>query len=616
MSRRLRGMMGRRWNPLVLGESLPIARGMKISRWFGRSLLLASLLAAVWKAHALYNPELVDVASESTAIDALKRVDLPLWELGGRLRTGKPPQPMPTPRAPLWSWADPAVYGVDSETQAAIQAFEDGEPDEAEYLFRKLADSSGAWQPRYNQAISLAQLGLVDRALFVLEEAAEELTSARYSGLDRDPAYLSAWIVNHYALAEIRLQHEPDECLGPIRDLKRAVGRLETFVRSDGVRAAGRELPFRLSPTKLNSYDVWLRLNELYLQCEDYPAEYFGRRFGTERYRDQRVANPDLSLNSEGLFSQQANICWGNDGQTRDCWWRLNYNYLHWQSRTMTAALNPAFSANWPTLARLYQHLASILAKEDRSSDALSLLSTTSKLVQAAEPDLDAAEKQEWQESLEALALYIAVGGDDTTPERYAALGEPYQGRALADLELDGAEDWQLKGMSYALSQRWQEQVRGGEMDKMYEEIQAARGQIPARYFNSLKSWWEDEVQPEFRARLVRVIGEERSNSPERALAVRDFRSAYMGDGWPLRSSWVWLAPHWPALLFRLLIGMLFFGLWALVHRYVVYPYLLYNTNYYESEFRRRYKERQKEKLPFIAPELEEYRRKLRQATR
>ncbi len=50
-------------------------------------------------------------------------------------------------------------------------------------------------------------------------------------------------------------------------------------------------------------------------------------------------------------------------------------------------------------------------------------------------------------------------------------------------------------------------------------------------------------------------------------------------------------------------------GLW-LVYRFVIYPYLLYSTDYYKTEFHHRHRLRQKAKKPFTGREIGEWAKK------
>ncbi len=606
---------GLTWVPDQLGRSLPIARGLRRSLIAGTALALLGLATVIRLVYSDYAPDVTPLPAsevERTVAERLADLTLTPWDPGAALSETELPPFVSAPEPTLWQDRHPGdPPPADPQRVAeARRRFAGGAAGyvAAATLFERAARANpSSWSLRYSQGISLYRAGgFHSRAAAVLTRALGNLAAYDHGYRD-DPTHHAAAIATRYAASLANLR---DDCVTSIRHLKLAAKSMGSFVNAEGALVFDRSLPFRLTPTPLDNYDIWNTLAQAYLECEGkYPQEYFARWTDGRRFTQIEYSDPDAAVIQDGPFPTELADCIANDGSSSRCWALSNLNRLYSASRQLLPAdgVDPpaAFRDTLPSLARMAFNVALLAAGGPHPAAAVGYLQQAGRLNRTA-PAAVALEGP-----ITDLGRYLAPKTGD-----YAALAEPYRGRSVSELPFDQAPSPEaLKGMAWALSERWQSQLEARQPGRMIDEIDAAVQRIPGVYLDSLKSW-RREVHRQLQAALADEIEvERRKDNPATALAIRDFRADYLGDGWPGAARAAWTSWSFWTRVGLLVSGwiVLVAGL-GLVYRFVIHPYLLYSTDYYRTEFHHRHGLRQKARKPFTGREIGDWTSKREEA--
>lgn len=604
---------GSGWSPFRLGRSLPLDRGLAISRWTLVGLaLLAGVLALVLARRAAYPPVEVPAgaAAERLVTARLARVELPAWDPGPPLpATDSPPWESFPPPPPWWRHhpGEPALGGAAGELAAqARRDLEAGDPQAAATRLLRAAAARPGWGTHFNAGVALLAAGDGRRAHDAFLRALERLERLEPGWRGR-PVHHAAEIAGRYGAGKAALA--AGDCLAAIQHLRLAVRHLRSYVEAEGALVYDRKLPFAVAEAGLDNHAVWGTLAEAYAACEgrfpgDYPREYGEQDFAGE------VARADAPEVREGPFPAALAACVEAETPSARCWAYSNLNQVAWASRSyfpdgaegkdeagrdLSAAGRDLSAAVLPSLARLAYDVAWLAAgsEEDRGQ-APRFLTYAARLDRRAEvPGLD--------ERIGELGRHLAPA-----TRNYSLMAEPWRRRDLAGLTLEaGLAPEELKGAAWALTERWQGLLERHQPQQMFTEIDAqARRAGP--WGESLLAW-KRQAQEALQQALAGAIAEARTNGDlPRAAALRDYRAPWLGENWPGTARGAWLTA--PVLLLwtglALLWLLLAAALW-LLHRLVVYPYLLYTTDFYRLEYRRRHAERQRAGKPFTRDEIE-----------
>lgn len=598
---------GGSWNPRRLGRSLPFYRELWISRGVIGGLIL--LLAVVFfvRGRSRLDPEVerLDAAAAERLVKGhLAKVadDLPKWTPGGELPPTEAPEWMRFPAPEPWPRglpAEPPLRGRAAELAAdGRRDLAAGNPQAAATRLLRAVELQPQWGLLFTAATALGAVGDHGRALATFLSAEERLEALERSGVDGADLH-AARIATRYAAGRAALA--AGDCLAAIPPLRRAVAALGAYIDAEGAMVYDRKQPFRVREAGLDNHAVWATLAEAYATCEGrFPAEYpsyYGAQSFAGEYR--RADDPEIV---GGAFPAGLAACVDAGDPSSRCWAWSNLNkvlqasrdYLPGENGEPTRRLDGVLLDSF---ARLVYDAAWLGATSDQEADrALA----SRYLTAAAHLDRE-AEVPELATRIAALGRYLApLTGDNS------ALAEPYRRQSLDDVILEaGLPPEALKGIGWALSERWLDQLQARQPEAMLAAIdEQVRRAGP--HGESLRQW-RSTLQEAMRQRLAAEITTLRRNDdPASALAIRDFHADWLGEEWPstARRAWIdgrmilgWLGL---ALLFLALAG----GLW-LFHRLVVYPYLLYTTDYYRREHRRRHAERAKDGKPFTRDELE-----------
>jgi len=594
-----------RWGPHELGYSLPIAQSLQ--RWAGglAVLAVAALVGLIFLLRDLGQPAEAP-ASESMvrshATRTLARVSLRPWDPGDQLPRVDPPGFLPAPEPPLSHAhhpSDPPLRDPDM-VERALRQIERGEAlvGAATRLSQAADAQPDSWLLAYNSGVAFLRTGFDDRAQEALRRAQQHLDdlSSRYRGNFRHYAFV---VLNRYALARAL---ERDDCVDAIWHLKLAVNDLGTYVDVGEAEVFDRTLPFSLTGTSLSNLDVWTALNSAYLHCDDYPGKYFRRRPNAQRFRQGEYDNPQAAQVREGPFFRELSACIENDGATAHCWVVSNLNRLIAANRPLLERpeLPGDFELHRGALARLALNTSLLAATGEDKEGAVTYLEQGARLARGA---------QEQAGQIDALGRYLAA-----EVQNYSALALPYRNRSAPEMPFaDDPSPEAVKGMAWALRERWQGFLGREQPGEIFKEVEEARQMIPGAFLASLDDW---EVAA--RAALEKALAEEirlqkRRGNQALAAGLRDFRPGYVGPGWPERANDAWWTPGLRITWWSLIVLYLsFLATLVLFYRRVVYPYLMYTADYYKSEFERRREERRAKNLPLTGRDIFERRQSRR----
>lgn len=586
------------WRPRELGYSLPIAG--RLQRW---ALALAALgavsLIALAVILSLLGRPGTDPAEEAfvrqTVLQRLSRVELPVWEPGADLEPLPPPDfASPPPPAPALEPhpGDPPTRGADRLARALRELEGDDFYDAATDLVEMAEQQPRSWLLAYDSGLGYLAAGFPERAVGAFGKAGERLDVYATSYASR-PEHHAAAIANRYALAHALRR---DDCILSIRHLKIAVRDLRRFKDTGGGRTLDRRSPYPIEPTELSSLDVWSALLEGYLDCDAYPAAYFERYPDARSFRDSEYGDPTVAAVTDGPFPNELSACIESNGATGRCWAASNLNTLYRANRSFLTRddLPRALEEMRQPLARLAFNAARLAATGEDAANAPELLLQAYRL-DPSDPDL--------VERIDRLARHLGV-----EQSNYTVLAERFRGRDVEALGITPAtSNDDLKGMAWALRERWQRHLEAEQPDRVFADVAAAREVIPATHLDSLRAW-EEEAREAMRDALAAEIRElKKRGKTALAAGLRDYRADYLGAEWPDRAdaAW-WTAGLRAAQVLLFAVTLVFLLALVLVYLYLVHPYVVQTTDAYQAEMARREAEWRAFDRPVTGPEMYE----------
>lgn len=595
---------GLTWSPRRLGRSLPLHRRLWLSR--GIAIAVTVLMGGwvLWEGLAAVFPAVEpEPDAEHVVIRHVKHMELPRWDPGPGLPEAERPPWEAFPPPSLWRGGpvgDPPLSGRALELAAqGRRELQEGNLEAAATSYLRAANLQPTWEVLYSTGLTLLEAGDPELAADKFGEAEarlQQLSAAGASG----PVYHAALVATRYAAGHAHLQFD---CLDAIFHLRRSVRALDDYVDAGGAFVRDRQRPFRVSEAGIDNLAVWATLARAYERCEGkFPDEY-ERRWKRKQDFAQEYQRADREVR-DGPFANELAACVAGGAASRSsrCWAYSNLNKPVWASRTYYArddeetvgkGLSPSVL---DSLARLVYDAAWLAAdaEEDRAR---------------ASTYLGYAARLDRKAKVPGLASRIATLGRHLAPttKDYSFLAEPWRRRDLTSLTLDARlkpED--LKGAASALQERWLRHLRSGRPELMVEEIDA-QVRRAGSHGRSLLSW-KDEVQEKLRETLVTAMQTERRNGNfAAALAIREYKAPWLGPGWSSHAFRAWLTwSVWFRWVYLLLLWLLLVSAVWLVHRLVVFPYLVYTTDSYRLEHQRRHAERRRQGKPFTRDEIEE----------
>lgn len=594
-----------RWEPHELGHSLPIARGLRRAALALAAAALAALLLVVWLLLRLDSPGAEPAGADAvrrTALERLGRTELPVWDPPGELPEAEAPGFASPPPPPLLAIPHPADPPPPPELPGLLDELgETAAFGAATRLDRARFAQPRSWLLAYDSGVAFLGTGFADRAERSFTAAMQRL-DAYASGFPRSPAHHAAAVATRYGEG---LARGRDDCVEGVRRLKFAVAQLDPFLRSGGAEVPDRRVVFRLSPVPLTNLDVYSALAESYLDCGEYPGTYFERYRGADEFAEAEYANAGAREIRDGPFAEELAACVEAGGTTGRCWALANLNKLHAANRDLLAAesLPPAFEPFRPELARLAYNVALLAATGPAPDGAGRHLQIAGRLDRGGPGEGGLAPE------IRRLGLYLA-----RTAEDYTALAEGYRGRSPAAMPFSaGAPAEEIKGMAWALRERWQQLLAQGRPEAVFAEVAQTRQRLPDEHLASLARW-EDEAREAIQDALAEEIRtQKRRGNVALAAGLRDYREPWLGDDWPDRADAAWWTPKLHLARAGLLLAFVLFlvGL-ALLYRSVVYPYLMSTASYYQPELARRTELRKRDGLPVTGEEIQRWQRSRR----
>jgi hypothetical protein len=603
------------WRPQGLESTQPLAP--RLRRWvFGLAAVAGFALAGLWLAvGALGAPSSATVApaaTEQVVLERLARTDLPVWDPGVELPPTETPEYLPPPAPPIADRPhpeDPPVPNVAAEALRRIEtAVREGETLPAEavaLLYRAADDTRASWLLSYGTGIAfLRSDGFADQARFQLDRAQVRIESyeVQYA---RQPTHHAASAVTRYASGHATLR---SDCVGAIQDFKLAVSALNRYVASGGAAVVDRKQPFPLDPFDLESLDVWMALAWGYVECEGrYPAEYV-RRLGREVDWSAEYSTPDHPEIENGPFPAPLARCVETGGASSRCWALSNLNKLWIVNRRLVEGDPERLDRRRrDALARLAYDVAYLAATGDgeEATDG-SVPSAAGEILRRARALARGTSDEALAAAIDRFGRHLATEGRDFT-----AFAEPYRGLAPAAMPFsaDNTPE-EVKGMAWALRERWQGHLAARSPGRIFEEVAVVRGRVPDAHLDSLAAW-EASARAALREALADEIRvQKKRDAGPLAAGLRDFRAGYLGPEWPDRAESAWWTPGLTAAKWGLvaLYGLFLVAL-AVVFRKMIRPYVLYTTDFYRTEMARRFEERRAKDLPVTGEEIYRWRR-------
>lgn len=608
MSRGLPWGAGLTWSPRRLGRSLPVHRSL----WFWRALALAVTAGvgawALWQGLAAAFPGVEpDPDPETVVVRHVSALEVPPWDPGPALAATERPSWEAFPPPSHWRGGpvgDAPLAGRARDLMAqGRRELQAGNLEPAATSFLRAANLQPAWEALYAAGLALHEAGdseLAAERLSQADERLQQLATAGAAGAS-GPTFHAAQVATRYAAGLAALEFD---CLDAILHLRRAVRALDDYVDAEGAFVRDRRRPFRVREAGVDNHAVWATLARAYDRCEGtFPDEY-ERRHGRAQDFAQEYGSANAREIADGPFASALAACAGGGAAARSsrCWAYSNLNKPVWASRVYFARPDPESVGKGlePTVLDSLTRLV---------YDAAWLATGSEKDRPRASHYLGFAARLDRKAEVPGLAGRIAALGRHLAPttKDYSFLAEPWRRRDLSTLSFDaGMKPEDVKGAAAALRERWVEHLHAGRPDLMIEEVDSQLRRA-GPHGASLRSW-RDEVQAAFRQALVAALRTERGNGNlATALAIRDYAAPWLGPDWPNEASGAWIT--WDVRLRWLGLALLWLAVTVLVwlfHRLVVFPYLVYTTDFYRLEYRRRHAERRRRDKPFTRDEIED----------
>ncbi|HUO87327.1 MAG TPA: hypothetical protein VM617_08035, partial [Thermoanaerobaculia bacterium] len=393
-----------------------------------------------------------------------------------------------------------------------------------------------------------------------------------------DPAVAAAETVTLSAAAAAQAG---EDCLAAVNRGRLAVAALERYRDAAGVAVYDRKLPFAVLEGGIDSPHLWNRLADAYRRCDRPYSEYRRRWRQATSFRDSEYSTVGEEIRG-GPFPAQLAACVAADDPELSCWALSNLNKVYARAKILYPQPGKEASelarAHAEGLAAIAYNAAWLASRhQDDRPRALDALGRASRLPLPADAELTTR--------LGALSRHLAPETGD-----YSFLATAWRGRPDDALRLDGGQaPEEVKGIAWALSDRWIGHVRAGRPGDLVAAAEAWRPRA-GPYGGSLATWIE-EVRQRFRRELAAEVRTRRANGDLPAAAgLYRLEATWLGEDWPPRlaalgtgtlATWGLIGLCWLALVTAA----------AAVHRMVVVPYLLDTTDVYRLEHRQRHRQ-------------------------
>ncbi|HKH44707.1 MAG TPA: hypothetical protein VKM72_08595, partial [Thermoanaerobaculia bacterium] len=522
--------------------------------------------------------------AEQLVSQHLAKAPLPQWDPGPSLPKADLPAREPFPPPPLWQAGPIGDAPLEGRAlELAAQGREDFANGNFQAAATRLLDASRlqpTWEVQYDAGLSLLAAGDSQLAAQKLVAAEERLLVLANSDT---PAFHAAQVATPYAAGIAFLEFD---CIDAIFRLRRAVRPLQDYADAAGTPVYNRQLPFRVREAEVDSPTAWATLARAYDGCEGKFPRDFESRYERQQDFAAEYKRADIPEVREGPFAGSLADCVaaGKETISSRCWAYSNLNKAAWGARSYFPQSDEAPVGRGldrtllPSLARLAYEIAWHAAGTEKDRQQAGTY-----LVYAARIDRQ-AKVPGFADRIAELGRYIAP-----ITKNYSLLAEPWRRRDLNTLTFDAnMKPEEIKGAAWALQERWGGHLRDGDPKLMMEEIDSQISRA-GPHGASLQSW-KAEVQEKLRETLATAMLTERTNGNlPAALAIRDLAAPWLGSGWSAQAFRAWLTwKVWLRWAFLLLVWLLATAAVWFFHRLVVFPYLVYSTDYYRLEHQRR----------------------------
>ncbi len=578
-------IIGIGWIPIKLGNSLPIQGRLWISRLGCIGIALLGPAAFLLQ----LRPFVPSLAAEDTRRIVEKRladIDLPLLKGVASSPTGiSPPGYLESP-APA-PWRNPLLDSIGSESlRLGLAEFDKSHFREAANHLRK-ATSDGSretWLPFYHLGITELRLKEYMSAMQSLTEALRLLNLSKREIEPLEWAAARIAILRALGIVTHRSGNEAKNEAEALRYFKLAVGGLRDY---EGNIVYSRKHLFKFDFLDIDSFDIWNTLVWGYIHSP-IGTEIYDTEYPLATPFDQDDCLDNASVNEENPFHWEIEQCIANNEPLHLCRAYLNLGCVYSANRDFYEGENNEFRA---TLARLAYNVAWLITSygfDSLQDEAPTPVERVSRFLELASEFSDG--NSECEQRVLDLSRYLAFQNpkhrslvSDAVVEKD---GAPFESQ---DLENIGRESAEL--LLWRLYIRWQGLLRQEKPGQMITEVDE---QLPfAGDFYAFLSAWKREVKKEFRDALAKEIMKElEQGRSSRALGIQRWRAPYLGSSWPWKARITWLGVVFSrsALFWMVLtvVWVVFLGISWLLHRGVVVPYLIYTTDYYLNEYRKR----------------------------
>lgn len=622
MSSRLPSRGYRKYDPSRLGHSLPVARGMARGRWvaLAAGLLVLAAVARIWQAQLAPRVE-ARVPLEHQPAELLRAVPdkvsddrrgLPVWDPGPPLSEVDAPDFLLVRDA---GFSGATLPGDGDNLGEMITLAQDylaqGDPTAARAVLQRLLRSyPESWTLRYNLGMVALRSGHPVRAQEHFTEA-RGLADQRQGRYDDSARFFAAKVATRYSLGLARLR-DPSSCEEGIVELKRAIGDTKSYLETADILAADENDLFRIEGFELDSYQIRNALIEGYLMCGRYPEAYFARRSWAQSFQESEYGKADDPQLLAGPFADELAECVVQTTPSGRCWALSNLNQVYLSSKAYlpdadgSSRLPPRLAPAAGSLVRMMYNIAVLVAQRSESTDDSEASRQANGFLETAYLIHQRYPDPELRQRIEQFGRHLAAAS-----QNYALLGLPYRDVATDRLSW-GPESTpeDMKGVAWALRERCHDALRQGRPAAVFPLIDGVRSRLPSPGDVSSLDAWSEQVRRNLQnAILDRMSVAIEEGETSEALGLRLLEEPYLGDDWSRRAWRRWLtAGRLLVLLSSLMVGIGLWWLGRLLLQKVLLPYLLYNSRFYESEFRYRHQELKAQHIPFTAQELAERR--------
>ncbi len=576
------------WVPIKLGKSLPIQGRL----WMSRLVCIVVILLGPAAVVLLLKPLSLGLSENDTraAVEHhLAKVNLPLMQQGeGGSSTAVakellPPDYLESP-AP-GPWKNLTLNSIESESlRLGLVEFEKSRFREAVIHFQRAThyESREAWLPFYH-------LGITEFRLKEYLSAKQSLTDAlrRLNLLEREIAPIE-WaaariaILRSLGIVTHRGGHQPEDEAEALHYFKLAIGGLELYERR--IVYSKRYL-FKIAPLGIDSFDVWNNLVWGYISSPNGTKAYnMAYPLATPFEQDYCLDYP-LAI-EESPFYWEIEGCLDQSEPLHLCWAYLNLGCVYFANKDLYEDVSTDFRAS---LSALAYNVAWLIANYGSTSpQAPSRMERAAQFLGLASTFSD--QNSDCERRILALSRYIAF----QDPAYRGLVADAIYGKyglQFSPKNLEGFDRDDAGRIIWRLYLRWHALLRHGRPEEMMKEVEwqmAYSGDFYATF-----AAWKREVHIQFRDTLTEEMKKRQEQGRDsEALGIQRWRAPYLDSSWRWKAwgNWLGFVFSRSSLFWKLLaifwIGVVLFS-W-IFHRAVLVPYLIYTTDYYRNEYRKR----------------------------